>query len=73
MRGRAQLIECCFCGRRIPEDKAIRFTRYGFSYFDERAGISHRGVPETNYCCPSCGRHRHIKDLKSRVGRPKYR
>jgi ribosomal protein S26 len=72
-RGRSQLITCCFCGRRIPSDKAIRTTRYSFSYFDERAGLQHRGTPTTAYCCPACGRHRTIKDQRPRVGMPKGR
>ncbi|NYZ80202.1 hypothetical protein H0N95_03070 [Candidatus Micrarchaeota archaeon] len=73
MRGRSETITCCYCGRRLPIDKASRTTRYSFSYFDERAGISHRGVPTTAYCCPSCARHRSVKDLRPRVGRPKLR
>lgn len=73
MRGRAQPIECCFCGRRIPFDKAVRFTRYSFSYYDERAGIRHKGVPETAYCCLACGRHRQIDDQRPHTGMPKRR
>ena len=73
MRGKAQLITCVYCGRRVPIDKASRTTRYSFSYFDERAGIKHRGVGTTAYACPSCARHRSIKDQRPRKGRPKKR
>ena len=73
MRGRAPLVECVFCGRRVPVDKATRFTKYSFSYYDERAGIRHRGVPETNHCCPSCARHRSIRNQRPMRGRPKLR
>ncbi|MFH0987234.1 MAG: hypothetical protein V1911_04310 [Candidatus Micrarchaeota archaeon] len=73
MRGRARSIRCCFCGRTVPVDKASRITRYSFSYFDERAGISHRGNPYTAHCCPSCARHRSVKDQRPRVGMPKKR
>lgn len=73
MRGRAVLKECCFCGRRQPLDKMTRTVRYSFSFFDERSGVRHRGNPETVYCCPSCARHRRIKDLRPRKGRPKKR
>lgn len=67
------LKECCFCGRRQPVDKMIRFTKYPFSYYDDRLGIQYRGIPETRYACPSCGRHRHLKDEKPWRGRPKLR
>jgi transposase-like protein len=73
MRGRAPLTECCFCGRRQPRDKMVRFTKYPFSFYDERMGLQYRGIPETRHACPSCGRHRSIKDERPRKGRPKFR
>ena len=73
MRGRAHLIECCFCGRRVPVDKATRFMRSSFSYYDEAVGIKHKGFLQTQYCCPSCARHRGIKNDRPMKGRPKRR
>jgi len=73
LRGRSSLITCVFCGRRVPVDKASRFTRYGFSYYDERAGLKYRGIPQTNYCCPSCARRKGVKSERPMKGRPKRR
>ncbi len=72
LRGRSQLIECVYCGRKVPVDKAIRTTVYSFSYYDPRMGLKHRGVGTTAYVCPSCARHRHIVDQRGRI-RPKKR
>ncbi len=73
MRGRARLVECYYCGRKVPVDKAIRTMIRGFNYFDERVGLKHRGAGMTVYVCPSCARHRGIKDLRPKRGRPKKR
>lgn len=72
-RGSTEVITCEFCGRRVPVDKASRVTRSSFSYFDERAGIQHRGFMRTVHCCPSCARHRTIDDERPRYGKPKRR
>ncbi len=72
-KGRSQYVTCAFCGRRVPRDKAIRTTKRSFSYFDERVGLKHMGTYEKVWACPSCGRHRGIKDQKPRRGRPKKR
>ena len=73
MRGKCQLITCFYCGRKVPIDKANRTTKYSFSYYDERAGLKHRGVGTTVHVCPSCSRKRGVKNDRPMKGRPKRR
>ena len=73
MRGRAPTVECCYCGRRTPRDKATRFRKRNFGFFDDRYGIEYRGIEETEFACISCARHRGIKNDRPMRGRPKFR
>ncbi len=73
MRGKSQLVTCYYCGRRVPIDKATRTRKSSFRIYDEKSGIKHRGYEETVYVCPSCARHRGIKNDRPMKGRPKKR
>ncbi|MBS3060011.1 MAG: hypothetical protein J4432_00700 [DPANN group archaeon] len=73
MRGKAKLISCTYCGRRVPVDKANRIRTTNFRYSDDRTGLNYFGGFDTARCCPSCARHRHVKNLVPMKGRPKRR
>ena len=70
-KGRAATVQCAFCGRAVPIDKATKIRRFSFSYFDEKAGIKHRGAPMYDHVCVKCARRRGVKDQRQRqsVGR----
>ena len=70
-KGRAASVQCCFCGRNVPIDKATKVKRSSFSFYDERMGIKHRGSIIYDNACVKCTRRRGVKDSRDRqsVGR----
>jgi len=67
-KGHATTVQCAFCGRSTPRDRASKMRRFSFSVYDERAGIKHRGAATYEYACPKCARRRGVKDSRQRQG-----
>ncbi|MEK6982793.1 MAG: hypothetical protein AABX38_07705 [Candidatus Micrarchaeota archaeon] len=67
-RGRERLENCASCGRRIPRDKAISFSKRNFFSTDLKNAdnISLSSVTDVYYCI-SCAKHRGIFEKKKRM------
>lgn len=73
MRGRANLVNCSSCGRRVPRGKAVTYGR-AVVYSTELRTADDIKVFERRkeYYCPSCGKHRHIYEKKKQMMMRKY-
>jgi ribosomal protein S26 len=64
-RGRERLESCCSCGRTIPRDKAISYTRRSRFSTDLPTGDNVTAFSESDvYYCISCAKHRGIFEKK---------
>lgn len=69
-RGRDRLETCCSCGRAVPRDKAVPYTRRS-RYSTELTGgdnIEHFTEADVYYCI-SCAKHRKIFEKKREQAR----
>ena len=66
-RGRERLVICTSCGRRVPRDKAVFYTRTTVFSTDLRGGEDIRTMIRSDeQFCPSCGKHKGIYAKKIR-------
>lgn len=73
-RGRERLVTCSSCGRSVPRDKAVVYSR-GVAYSTELRGqegdIRFFERRKMQYC-PSCGKHLRIYEKKKKAMMRKY-
>lgn len=65
-RGRDRLESCCSCGRMVPRDKAVSFTKRSRFSTDLRGSeddVTHFTELDVYYCI-SCAKHRKIFEKK---------
>ena len=69
-RGRDRLETCCSCGRSVPRDKAVPFTRKARYSTDFATGdnVEHFTESDVHYCI-SCAKHRKIFEKKREIAR----
>jgi small subunit ribosomal protein S26e len=71
-KGRANLVQCSYCGALVPRDKVKRSTRW-VSFVDRQLGKELRSqgaiLPRervTKYYCVSCAVHRRIVKVRAK-------
>lgn len=71
-RGRDRLETCCSCGRSVPRDKAVAYTRRSKFSTDFSSGenVEHFTESSVHYCI-SCAKHRKIFEKKREQARRK--
>ena len=67
-RGRERLERCVSCGRSVPRDKAVAFTKKSFFTTDLRGtdNVTASTEMDVHYCI-SCAKHRGIFEKKKRL------
>jgi len=64
-RGRERSESCCSCGRTVPRDKAVSYTRRNRFSTDLPTGDNVTAFSESNvYYCISCAKHQKIFEKK---------
>jgi ribosomal protein S26 len=64
-RGRDRLERCCSCGRSVPRDKAVSYTRRSKFSTDLPTGDNVVAFSEADvYYCISCAKHQKIFEKK---------
>ena len=67
-RGRERLETCDSCGRSVPRDKAVSFSRRSFYTTDLKGTENVTASAEHEvYYCISCAKHRKIFEKKKRL------
>ncbi|MEW6035587.1 MAG: hypothetical protein AB1529_03165 [Candidatus Micrarchaeota archaeon] len=63
-RGRERLETCVSCGRAVPRDKAVEYTRRTHFTTDlKEDNVTYTGFSDSYYCI-SCAKHRRIFEMK---------
>ena len=69
-RGRDRLETCCSCGRSVPRDKAVSYTRRSRFSTELSTGDNVEAFSESDvYYCISCAKHRKIFEKKKEQAR----
>lgn len=71
-RGRDRLVTCASCGRSVPRDKAVEYTKRTHFTTDMKGeeNVTYTDF-RSSYYCPSCGKHRGIYQKKKEQARRK--
>jgi len=65
-RGRERLETCVSCGRAVPRDKAVQYSkRTHFTTDLKEDNVTYTGFTDSYYCI-SCAKHRKIFEIKKR-------
>jgi ribosomal protein S26 len=65
-RGRERLETCVSCGRAVPRDKAVEYSRRTHFTTDlKEDNVTYTGFTDSYYCI-SCAKHRRIFEMKKR-------
>lgn len=65
-RGRERLETCASCGRAVPRDKAVEYSRRTHFTTDlKEDNVTYTGFSDAYYCI-SCAKHRKIFEAKKR-------
>ena len=65
-RGREKLETCSSCGRQVPRDKAVEYTRrttFSTDLKNDEENVSYSDF-SSSYYCVSCAKHRKIFEKK---------
>lgn len=72
-RGRANLVICSNCGRRIPRSKAVVYTRSIVYSTDLKTADDVKFFSSRKqYWCPSCAKHFKVYEKKKKAMMRKY-
>jgi len=72
-RGRAELVSCVSCGRRVPRNKGVVYEKRTLYSTDTKDENEVRFFDTSKvYYCISCGKHRGIFEKKKRQAMQKY-
>ena len=72
-RGREQIVQCEACGRRVPRDKAVVYSKAISFTTDLRTAEDVKFFERRKvYYCISCGKHRKIFEKKKKRLMSKY-
>ncbi|MCX8197483.1 MAG: hypothetical protein N3G80_04180 [Candidatus Micrarchaeota archaeon] len=68
-RGRERLVTCAACGRTMPKDKAVKFSKVNVFSTELKTNEDVKATTFIeSYYCISCGKHRKIfEKLKKRA------
>ncbi|MBI5227637.1 hypothetical protein HY988_03555 [Candidatus Micrarchaeota archaeon] len=70
-RGRERLENCVSCGRMMPRDKAVQFSKRKHYTTDlKEDNITYTDFVDSYYCI-SCAKHRGIFEIKKRQAQQK--
>ncbi len=71
-RGRERSVSCANCGRTVPRDKAVEYTKRTHFTTDLKGddNITFTGFNTVHYCI-SCGKHSRIFEKKKEQARRK--